>query len=79
MGILYHEHQWRWNDSYFSDPGDPVWCLDPKCNATLTMKQLIKRGQMIERVLWAYRKGTVEAGIEVMSWVGEWEAEREGG
>lgn len=77
MGELYHEHQWRGNESFIDAGGDPVWCLDPACNAHLTMKQLIKRGQMIERVLWKYGQGTVEAGIEIMSWVEGWDAERE--
>ncbi len=85
MPILNHEHSWRWNEWYISDGGDPVHCgkydrgygIPRKCSAKLTMQELIERAQKVERVMWAYRQGTVEAGIEVMAWVGEWDAERE--
>jgi hypothetical protein len=43
------------------------------------MQELIERSQKIERVVWAYRQGTVEAGIEVMAWVREWEKEESHG
>lgn len=77
MAVMAHEHQWRWNPQYFEDPVDPVHCLEPKCSATLSMKQLIRRAQMVERLLAAYAKGGVEAGIAVMVLIREWDVERE--
>ena len=60
MPELDHEHDWRWNESYIEAGGYPLWCLDPKCSATMPMPRLIDRARELEHIRWEDRQERLE-------------------
>ncbi len=79
MPILNHEHAWSWAPYWENGPDRRLFvCMADECDATMPLVDAEDRINKVERVMWAYRQGTVEAGIEVMAWVRGWTREQIG-